>query len=245
MAEKLTKREKKEQKRVEYQEIIARQKRNETFKKFGIWGGAALLLILSVWGLIAVANSTPNKSNGEITAPPVTTEDITIGSDSAKVKLTEYADFQCPACAAYHPVVTQILTEYDGKVQLAYRFFPLRQIHQNADISARAAYAAHKQGKFREMHNLLFENQSSWANEQDPRKIFEGYAKEIGLDVEKFKTDMDSDEAKDRVADSFSQGNNIGVNSTPTFFLNNKKIELPGTYDNFKKLIENELSKEQ
>ncbi|MEK7573576.1 MAG: thioredoxin domain-containing protein [Patescibacteria group bacterium] len=240
---KLTKKERKEQKKTEYQEVLKKQKRNEMFKKFGIWGGAALILAASIWGLVALSNSTPGSSSQDVTAPPISKDDITIGSPSAKVSLIEYSDFQCPACAAYHPLVNQLLTEYEGKIYFAYRFFPLTQIHKNALISSQAGYAAYKQDKFKEMYDMLFSTQNDWAENNSPSDIFVEYAGKIGLDVEKFKTDMDSEEAKSAIGKGLAEGTDIGVNSTPTFFLNNKKITTPGTYDNFKKLIEDEIAK--
>lgn len=240
---KLTKRERKEQKKVEYQEVLKKQKRNDMLKKAAIWGGAALILIASVWGLVALSNSTSNSSSQTITAPPISKDDITEGSPSAKVSLVEYSDFQCPACAAYNPLVNQLLTEFEGKIFYAYRFFPLSQVHKNAMVSAQAGYAAYKQGKFKDMENTLFSNQNDWAQQDNPQSIFIEYAKKMGLDIDKFKKDMDSDEAKNKIQKDSSQGTDIGVNSTPTFFLNSKKLENPGTYDNFKKLIADELSK--
>lgn len=240
---KLTKRERKEQKKLEYQEILAKQKRNQKLSKFGIWAGVAAVLALSVWGLVALSNTTQNGETQEITAPEVSQSDITIGSSSAKVSLTEYADFQCPSCAAYHPLVNQLLSEFDGKIIFAYRFFPLSQIHKNAIISAQAGYAAHKQEKFKEMYDMLFDHQNDWANLDNPEETFIQYAREIGLNAEVFKKDLSSNEAKNIVQKSYQEGVSIGINSTPTFFLNNKKIPSPGTYDNFKKLIEDELAK--
>ena len=238
-----TKKERKEQKKIEYQEVLKKQKMNDMLKKAAIWGGAALILIASVWGLILLSNSTSNSKPDVITAPPISKDDITIGSQSAKVSLVEYSDFQCPACAAYNPLVGQILTEFNGKIIYVYRFFPLSQTHKNALVSAQAAYAAHKQGKFKEMNDMLFNTQNDWAEKDNPQDIFTEYARKIELDIDKFKKDMDSDEAKNKIQKDTNQGTDIGVNSTPTFFLNNNKIENPGTYDNFKKLIENELSK--
>lgn len=241
---KLTKKELKEQRRLENQKKQVSQKRNEMLKKFGIWGGAIAILATSVWGLILLSNSTPSSSSDQAaTAPAISSDDIIIGTPSAKVSLVEYSDFQCPACAAYHPIVNQLLIELEGDVTFAYRFFPLSQTHKNAMISSQAGYAAHLQDKFEDMYNLLFENQNDWANENNPEEIFTGYAKTIGLDIEKFKMDMNSDEAKNAVQEDYQEGVSIGVNSTPTFFLNNKKITNPGTYDDFKKLIQDEINK--
>ena len=154
LMEKMTKRERKEQKKAEYQEVLKKQKMNDMLKKFGIWGGAAAILIASVWGLFVLSTTTPSATTG-VEAPAISNNDITIGSSSAQVSLVEYSDFQCPACAAYHPIVNQLLAEFEGKLKLAYRFFPLSQTHKNAMISAQAGYAAFKQNKFEDMYNML------------------------------------------------------------------------------------------
>ncbi len=238
----MTKRERKEQKKAEYQEVLKKQKMNDMLKKFGIWGGAAAILIASVWGLFVLSTTTPSATTG-VEAPAISNNDITIGSSSAQVSLVEYSDFQCPACAAYHPIVNQLLAEFEGKLKLAYRFFPLSQTHKNAMISAQAGYAAFKQNKFEDMYNMLFDTQNDWANENNAKDKFIEYATQIELDIEKFKADMESDEAKKAIQDDLSEGTKAGVNSTPTFFLNNKKIVTPRTYEDFKKLIQDEIDK--
>ena len=108
---------------------------------------------------------------------------------------------------------------------------------------AYGAEASSKQGKFFEMASALFADQENLAKTKDSKGFLAGKAKAIGLNVEQFKKDMDSDEAKNKIQKDLSQATDIGVNSTPTFFLNNNKVESPGTYDNFKKLIEDEISK--
>jgi protein-disulfide isomerase len=240
---KLTKRELKEQRRLENQEKAKSKKRNDMLKKFGIWIGAAAVLGLSVWGLILLSNSTPDSSKDSPKAPPVTAEDIIIGSESAKLSLIEYADFQCPSCAAYHPLVSQLLNEYEGDVKLVFRNFPLRQTHKNAMKAAQAAFAADRQQKFKEMYDLLFQNQNAWAAENNPEELFVGYASEIGLDPEKFREDMNAEETRKFIEKQYSEAVNIGVSSTPTFYLNGTKINNPGNYEDFKKLIENEINK--
>ncbi|OGH23322.1 MAG: hypothetical protein A2958_00135 [Candidatus Levybacteria bacterium RIFCSPLOWO2_01_FULL_38_13] len=240
--EKLTKKQRKELKKFEWQEKLKSQKRNEMLKKIAIWAGAALLLILSVWGLIALSSSSPDQQNSSTRIPQVSKEDIKIGSESARITLVEYSDFQCPACAAYHPMVNQLISEFEGRMLFVYRFFPI-QSHQNAMISAQSSLAAHKQGKFFEMYNLLFDNQNSWVNSSNAEKIFVEYAGKLNLDIDKFKSDLKKDETKNLINNQYSQAIAIGVNSTPTFFLNGVKIQNPRTYDDFKNLIQNELNK--
>lgn len=241
--EKLTKKERKELKKQEWQEKIKKQEQNRRFKKFGIWAAVAVILVAAVFGLFQLANSPQVTKTSSGRLPEITKDDPTTGTPSAKVTLVEYADFQCPACAAYHPMVKQILTEFNGKIYFVYRYFPLTTIHQNAMISAQSAYAAGLQNKFWEMHDMLFQTQNSWANSSKARETFIDYARKLDLDIDKFTKDIDSGEAKKFINDTYSKGLAIGVNSTPTFFLNGEKIQNPRTYDDFKKLIENEINK--
>lgn len=241
--EKLTKKEKKEARKQEWQEKLKKQEQNRKFKTFGVWAAAAVILALAVFGLFQLTNSpqVTNTSSGRL--PEITKDDPTTGTPSAKVTLVEYADFQCPACAAYHPMVKQILTEFNGKIYFVYRYFPLTAIHQNAMISAQAGFAAGQQSKFWEMHDMLFQTQNSWANSPKARETFIDYAKKLDLDMDKFTIDIDSGEAKNFISDTSNKGTAIGVNSTPTFFLNGSKIQNPRTYNDFKSLIENEINK--
>ena len=110
-------------------------------------------------------------------------------------------------------------------------------------ISSLAGYAAREQNKFWEMHDMLFQTQNSWANSQKARETFIDYAKKLNLDIDKFTKDIDSGEAKNFINDTYSKGLAIGVNSTPTFFINGSKIQNPQTYNDFKSQIENEINK--
>ncbi len=242
--QKLTKKEKKELRKLEWQEKAKLEERNAKVKKYSIWAGAALLVGLVILGLVWLVNSPSSNSSGtSANVAPVSKKDITNGQSKAKVVLIEYSDFQCPACAAYHPLVNQLLTEFNGKIYFVYRMFPLTNIHPNSHISAQAAYAALKQGKFFEMGDLLFNNQKDWADSSDPRGTFMDYARQLKLDLKKFETEMNSDEAKNYVNDAENQANSEGINATPTFILNGVKIQNPSSYDDFKKLINNELNK--
>lgn len=163
------------------------------------------------------------------------------GEATASATLVEYSDFQCPACAVYYPVIKQINKDFKGKIRFVYRYFPLRTTHKNAEISSIAAEAAGRQNKFWEMHDLLFENQNEWSNLADPREKFTEYAKFIGLDMDKFQNDLNSKEIKNRVEADYQNGLSLGVNATPTFFLNDQKIANPRTYEEFRIKIEEVL----
>lgn len=240
--EKLTKKEKKELRKLEITEQAKVEERNATIKKYSIWVGAVLVIILTIIGLIWLV-TTPTPSGSSIKAEGISSSDITNGEKNGKVQLIEYSDFQCPACASYNPLVKQLLSDYKGKIYFAYRFFPLTNIHKNALISSQAGYAAYKQDKFFEMGDLMFTNQKDWAELSDPRSVFVGYAKEIGLDTKRFESDLNSEEAKKIVKDSEEKAIAAGINSTPSFFVNGNKIQNPTGYDAFKKIINDVLAK--
>lgn len=156
----------------------------------------------------------------------------------SKVTLIEFSDYQCPACAYYHPIVDSLKETYGGQLKVIYKDFPLNQ-HQYAALAARAAEAARNQGKFLEMHNMLFENQQRWASSGNPQSVFIGYAKSLDLDIEKFRDDLNSAETQRAVMEERKEGVQMGVSSTPTFFVNGEKVEqYPSTFEEFKALIE-------
>jgi protein-disulfide isomerase len=159
------------------------------------------------------------------------------GGATSTVVLMEYSDFQCPACRSYYPVVREIMQEFGDQITFAYRHFPLSGIHANAEFAARAAEAAHKQGKFWEMHDLLFEKQNEWANVADVLPIFESYADLLGLSKTQFMADFVSKEVKDFVRAERTHALTSGLQGTPSFFLNGKQIPNPGSVEEFKNVI--------
>ena len=128
--------------------------------------------------------------------------------------------------------------EFGATVRIVYRHFPLTQLHKNSLAASYAAEAASKQGKFWEMHDMLFERQELWSNGENVAETFVGYAKELGLDTEKFKTDMESQDVKDRVKRDMNSGTAAGVPGTPTFFLNGKQIDSPRSFEAFRALLQ-------
>ncbi|MDR8393675.1 DsbA family protein [Aliifodinibius sp. S!AR15-10] len=162
-------------------------------------------------------------------------------SSKADVVITEFSDYQCPACAYYHPIVEKLKQELGSKVAVEYRYFPLNS-HQFAALAARAAEAARNQGKFKAMHDMLFENQDSWSSSGNPQSVFVGYAKELGLDLDQFKNDLNSGETQKTVMEQKQEGVNMGVNSTPSFFINGIQVQqLPRNYEQFKSLVESQM----
>lgn len=163
------------------------------------------------------------------------------GNATSTVLIVEYSDFQCPACKAYYPVIRQIVAEYGDRIALVYRHFPLVTIHMNAEFAARASEAANKQGKFWEMHDMLFEKQNEWSEAVDPIKYFESYASLIGISVDQFKTDFASKDVRDLVKAERLHGLQIGLQGTPTFFVNGVQIQNPQSFEEFKDIINSAL----
>ena len=164
-------------------------------------------------------------------------------SPDKKNILVEYSDFQCPSCKSAHDFLKTVeasgSADFDitKKVTFVYRYFPLYQIHDKAKISAYVAEAAGIQGKFWEMSDLLFDNQTSWSTSNDPQnEFFLKYATQLKLNIDQFKKDSDSTDVKNRVAEDLREAEQIGVNSTPTFFLNGQKVDV-NSYDEFKSLL--------
>ena len=232
-----------EQEPSSWQSNAGREQRNDLVKKIIIWGGIALASIAGIALLVKLAGTSSSTAPIETpNLPEVSANEIIVGEKNAKVSIIEYSDFQCPACASYNPVVNKLLSDYSGKVRLVYRFFPLRTIHKNGIISSQAGYAAWKLGKFSEMKDELFVNQKDWESldEGKAKEAFIDYAKGLKLDGNKFKEIMNSNEAKNAVLDGEKEALGLGLNSTPTFFLGNKRVQ-PGGYEDFKKLIDDEL----
>lgn len=163
-------------------------------------------------------------------------------ASTAKVTLIEYSDYQCPACAYYHPIVDSLKQEYGEDLDVVYKYFPLNS-HQYSALAARAAEAARNQGKFLEMHNLLFENQRQWSTSNNPISAIINYARELNLDMDKFTDELNATETQQIVMEEKQEGIKLGVNSTPTFYINGEKVEQnPNTYDAFKALVDEYMS---
>ncbi|MDO8571072.1 MAG: DsbA family protein, partial [bacterium] len=152
-------------------------------------------------------------------------------------------DFQCPACEAYYSILKQVHEKYGNKIQFVYRHFPLSTIHPHAERAAQVAEAAGKQGKFWEMHDMLFENQSSWSSEGNPDQTFIKYAERLTLDLDRFKKELDSKEVRGKVTNDSSSGAKLGVQGTPTFFLGGKQLDRnPQSFEEFSEIITNALA---
>jgi len=165
-----------------------------------------------------------------------------LGTPSAVVTLVEFGDFQCPACSVYHTVVKQIMKSYKDSLTMVFRNYPL-PIHSNALPAARAAEAAGKQGKFWEMSDKLYETQNEWSSATNAGVIFTGYAKGLGLDIDQFNKDAVTDEVKKRIDRDIADADVLGINATPTFYINNEKIQNPASAADFEALIKAAINK--
>lgn len=175
--------------------------------------------------------STPGSNSSTAPAQPVALTGVpgaepahTLGSPNAPVHIEEFGDFQCPPCGMFHPILEQMHQEFGDKLRITFREFPLVPAHQHAIAAASSAEAAGLQGKFWEMHDMLYEHQNDWKDKFDVRSIFEGYAKEIGLDVERWKRDVGSEQVAQRIFLDGKRGHSMGVKGTPTVFLNGREV---------------------
>jgi len=145
------------------------------------------------------------------------------GNADAPITLEEFGDYQCPPCGMLADPLNQMEREFRPNVRLIFYNFPL-PLHQHAREAAWAAEAAGLQGKFWEMHDLIYRQQANWTKAPDAQAVFASYAGTLGLDVERFKKDSQSPEIKARVDADQKRGASIGVQNTPTIFLNNKAV---------------------
>lgn len=153
-----------------------------------------------------------------------------VGKDDAPVTVVEFSDFQCPSCLAAQPMVEQVLKQYPDTVKFVYRHFPLDQIHHNARLAAQASEVALTEQKFWEYHDLLFKHQSDWENITDKTQLldtFAEYASQLKIDKKQFLEKIESAEVAKAVQTDQDLGNSIGVDATPTFFVNGKKTAAP------------------
>jgi len=161
---------------------------------------------------------------------------------STKVTLVEFGDYECPACSIYSPFIKQLLTDFSGKMTFVFRNY-LLSYHLNAPLASYAVEAAGLQGKYWQMHDKIYETQNDWSGLTNPQDTFVKYAQDLGLDTNKFIEDLASDNIKNKVQKDTQDGNSVKLTETPTFYLNGKKITFTGKYEQFKKLIEEELAK--
>lgn len=175
----------------------------------------AALVVGGVWWL----------SGGEKKVSESELSNNTYGNGASGIELVEFGDFQCPSCGQFYPIVKAIKEQYKDTITFRFRHFPLQTIHPNARATHRAAQAAAAQGKFWEMHDALYENQTIWSNLPDVSAYLESLAQQLGLDIEKYKSDFTSSEVNSAINADVNLGGSLRISGTPTFILDGKVIE--------------------
>lgn len=159
--------------------------------------------------------------------------------EARMVQILKYSDYSCPACKAYIPSQNELKREFGDNVQIEYRYFPLSGF-QFSRLAAHSVEAARNQEKFKEMHDMVFEYQEVWT-QGNALEHFTNFASEIGLDLEQFEQDLESEEIHNRVESQRQEGIRRQVTATPTFFINGQKLRQnpnPQNYDQFKSIVE-------
>lgn len=210
----------------------------------------AAIIIVFV-GIFAISNHKSSSSGGSSGANTLTEHIEGQGKDN--VTLVEYGDYQCPYCGEYYSTLKQVQAEYNQQIFFQFRNFPLVSIHQNAFAGARAAEAAALQGKFWQMHDLLYDqnqiyynsNQTikGWVGASDPTTVFNQYAQQLGLNVAQFKNDYGSTKVNDLINADMNKGNSLNINATPTFFLDGKQVSVNNSVSSFESIINAEIAK--
>jgi protein-disulfide isomerase len=202
------------------------------------------VLVVIVGGMIGLfmlmnSGSTPPGPVGDKTK---IIRDNSHKTGSGAIQLVEFGDFQCPACGAAYPNVKQLMKDYDGKVTLYFRNFPLVTLHKNANAGANAAEAAGDQGKFWEMYDKLYQNQTTWSNLGDPTNMFVEYAKSLSLDTGKFSSSLNSKQFQPLIDQDVADATVLGVNATPTFYFNGEKYSGKSSYEELKAKVDSLLA---
>lgn len=233
MEERLTKKERKELRKLEERQHMQQNT-----------GSKSKIIVISILSILFLAFFTfaiivsKQKANAPV---KLSNAGWLTGNPTSKVTLTEFGDFQCPACKAFEPIMQKMRAEYGRKVKIVFKHFPLKSAHPNALIAAKASEAAGAQGKFWEFHDILYENQDLWVQETDPTGKFIEYAKKLQLDVEKFKLDLKNKSFEDKINAQQDEGIQVGVQGTPSVYVNGTSLGVPSGFDQLKKEIEKAL----
>jgi len=175
---------------------------------------------------VSVSAATPLPQASPTATIPIEKPNVKV---SSPVVLEEYGDYQCPPCGLLYPVLKDIEHEYGKQLQIVFHHFPLTKIHKNAMNAARAAEAARNQGKFWDMHDRLYRNQNAWKDLDDPRPMFIQYARDLGLNTDRFTRDLDSPDVEQRIAADMQKGTSIGITGTPTLLIDGNMLRYEAT----------------
>src|SRR6266536_688041 len=189
-----------------------------------------VLVVASVAGLVLLRSSREQRNAATPTPDPAgeakgAEPPHVRGNPNAPVTLEEFGDFQCPTCGTYYVEVKKIESEFGDKRKVIFREYPLLPMHEHALMAAQAAEAAGLQGKFWEMHDKLYENQTTWTEAKDLTPIFADYAKQIGIDPDRFMKDLNGERVAQRIFQDGKRAHSLGLNGTPSFFINGKEAK--------------------
>jgi protein-disulfide isomerase len=207
---------------------------------------ALAVVVLAVVGTLLAVKGTKDDDKPESAAAQ---SEMLIRADShklsaapdGKVTVVEFLDLECEACGAAFPVVERLRKEYEGRVTFVMRYFPIPS-HRNAELAAKAVEAAGVQGKLEPMYTKMYETQKEWGDQQvSHEETFRGFAWELGLDMPKFEQDWTSPATAERVDRDRRDGLALGVQGTPTFFLNGERLKV-GSYEQFKAALDTALA---
>ena len=209
-----------------------------------------VVIIAAIMGASYYRNSAQSerKSSATTNSQLVRPDSPTLGPADAPVTLVEFLDPECESCRAFSPIIKQMLKEYDGKLRFVVRYMPL---HPNSRLAASFTEAAGEQGKYWEMQEIMFRRQPEWgerhgqpasAPQEPPAVLFERYAAEIGLDVERLRNSIAQNRFASKIERDLKDGQSLGVSKTPTFFVNGRQL-MRFSREDLKSLIDEELEK--
>ena len=205
----------------------------KTSTKVNLIAIAAAVLVVAVIAAIAIFRPFSASREEVAAATPVLEQNTHVldEAEDGKVTLVEFLDFECEVCGAVYPHIEQLREEYAGRVTFATRYFPIPS-HRNSENAAVAVEAAARQHRFEEMYDRMFQTQASWGESQDSKAdVFRGFAEEIGLDLVQYDADVADPSTLERVRFDFEAGKDLGVQGTPTIFINDEAIQLERVED--------------
>lgn len=212
-------------------------RRREKVRKAAFWAGVLIIVPLALYVF------WQGTFGGAPVYPPneVSQSDHVRGAPDADLTITIYADFQCPACLTETQIIASGWPQIADRVRMVFRHFPL-DTHRHAFLAARYAEAAGRQGRFWELHDMLFANQRSWSSMADARQTFNGYALQLGLDMDQLQRDVASTEVRDKIVADQQGGVRAGVRGTPSLFVNGRLVNNPRTAAELVRLVDESLA---
>ncbi len=182
-----------------------------------------ILAVVVIVGIIAGATFFANNK----TEPEAKPSGNFYGQEEGIITFTEYADFQCPGCASFEKINSAVRKKFGNQVRFEFKHFPIVAIHPNTIAAHRAVEAAARQGKFWEMHDMVFARQQEWTTVSRPSEVLRGFAEQLGLDLKKYDTDVKSPEILATINADTKKGKELGIVGTPSFFIDGVEIKNP------------------